>query len=120
MTMGGLEWLVEAYECDAESLAAVAPMERLLHELIAELPLKPVAEPVWHRFARPDGHPAGITGVCLLAESHFACHTFPEHRSLTINLFCCRPRPDWDFEGRLREIVGARRVTVRKLAREYA
>ncbi|MEZ5355780.1 MAG: S-adenosylmethionine decarboxylase [Bryobacteraceae bacterium] len=116
MTMGGLEWLVEAYDCNPAPLAEVAPMERFLQELIEALPLHPVADPVWHRFG---GH-GGITGLCLLSESHFACHTFPEHRSLTLNLFCCRPRPDFDFEGRLAAIFEARRVTVRKLARDYA
>lgn len=118
--MGGLEWLVEAYECDPAPLAETEPMTQLLERLIAELPLHPVAPALWHRFAGPDGEPAGYTGVCMLAESHFACHTFPEHRSLTINLFCCRPRPDWDFDRHLKSLFGAGRVMVRKVERAYA
>jgi S-adenosylmethionine decarboxylase len=34
-----------------------------------------------------------------------------------LNLYCCRPRRDWPWEKRLREMLGARHVSVRKLAR---
>ena len=55
----------------------------------------------------------------LLAESHLACHTFPEHGSICLNLFCCKPRPDWDFAGELATRLGARAVKVRSLDRPY-
>ena len=66
--------------------------------------------------------PGGITGVALLAESHFAVHTFPEHGALTLNLFCCRPRPDWDVAGEVGRFVAAPSfaVSVRRLDRALA
>jgi S-adenosylmethionine decarboxylase len=57
--------------------------------------------------------------MLLLAESHLTVHTFPEHRSLCLNLFCCTPRSTWPFEERLAEMIGAERVTVRHLERAY-
>ena len=107
--------MVEAFECDSSALTDLPRLQRLLASLIAELPLHPVAEPLWHQFTGP----GGITGLCLLAESHFACHTFPEHGTLTLNLFCCRPRPDWNFESYLQREFGAAAVRVRKLDRPY-
>ena len=83
--------------------------------MTAELNLHPVAPAAWHQF--PD--PGGITGLSLLSESHIACHTFPEYRSMCLNLFCCRPRPDWEFERYLREHFGAGSVTVRRIERPY-
>ena len=74
----------------------------LFARLIEGMSLHPVGEPQWHQF--PGG---GITGLSLLKESHIACHTFPEYRSLCLNVFCCRPRPDWDFEAHLRREFGA-------------
>lgn len=114
--MSGLEWLVEAYDCDAAALADEARLRALLDKLINELGLHPVGAPVWHKFAEGG---KGVTGLCLLAESHVACHTFPEHRSLTLNLFCCRPRPDWDFRGVLERDFGAGHVCIRRLERQY-
>lgn len=113
--MTGVEWLVEAFDCDPRALADLGKLEALLGSMSAELPLHPVGAPLWHRFPAP----GGITGLCLLAESHFAVHTFPEHRSMTLNLFCCRPRPEWDFERHLALEFGAGRVVVRRLERPY-
>ena len=39
--------------------------------------------------------------------------------SLCLNLFCCRPRPEWDFERVLKEMLGASRVIVRRIERPY-
>jgi len=113
--MAGLEWLVEAFDCDPVALCDRARLQALLDRLIDELPLHPIGEPLWHQF----GGAGGITALCLLAESHFACHTFPEHGSITINLFCCKPRPDWDFRSFLSEEFGAKAVRVRRLERPY-
>jgi S-adenosylmethionine decarboxylase len=113
--MTGLEWVVEAYHCNPTALADGSKLSRLLERMVDDLGLHPVGEPLWHQFPGT----GGITGLCLLAESHWACHTYPEHGSLTLNLFCCRPRPDWDFATYLREEFGAGAVSVRKLDRPY-
>tara|TARA_Y100000310_G_scaffold101019_1_gene98917 strand:+ start:1171 stop:1473 length:303 start_codon:yes stop_codon:yes gene_type:complete len=36
--------------------------------------------------------PQGITGLWVLAESHFALHTYPEHRFLAMDIFTCGDR----------------------------
>ena len=74
--------------------------------MVNELGLRPVGAGQWHVFPPP----GGITGMLLLAESHLTVHTFPEHRSLCLNLFCCTPRPAWPFAERLAEMLGAERV----------
>ena len=112
----GTEWVVEAFGCDAARLASIPAMAGLLDAMIASLALRPVAPALWHQFPSP----GGVTGLVLLAESHLAVHTFPEHESLCLNLFCCAPRPAWAWEAGLARHVGAQRVMVRWLARGYA
>lgn len=113
--MHGREWMVEAHGCDAVRLADPAALARLFDRVIAELSLTTVAPPQWHQFPAP----GGVTGVAMLAESHLAVHTFPEHQSLCLNLFCCGPRAEWDFATALREGFDAQVVQVRCLERAY-
>lgn len=111
----GREWIVDALGCDPAALADPGPLQELFDDLVAELELRVVGAPLWHRFPGP----GGVTGLCLLAESHLTIHTFPEHGSLCLNLFCCRPRPAWDFARELRHRFGAGSVRVRILERDY-
>ena len=111
----GVEWIVEAHGCSPGRLRSVEVLRGLFLAIIRDLDLHVVGEMMWHQF--PDT--GGITGLALLSESHLACHTFPEHGSLCVNLFSCRPRPRWDFEERLREHLSAEDVVVRRLDRDY-
>lgn len=86
--MNGTEWVVEAHGCDPVRLASVPALHTVFATIIAELDLHPVGEALWHQFPSP----GGITGMQMLAESHLTVHTFPEHASLCLNLFCCTPR----------------------------
>src|SRR5216684_3719629 len=113
--MSGIEWVVEAFGCSSQSLRDTAVLQDLFNNIIREMKLRPVGETQWHQFPGT----GGITGLCLLAESHLACHTFPEHGSLCMNLFCCVPRAEWNFEGIFRRIFEARSVTVRQLSRIF-
>ena len=111
----GVEWAVDAIGCDPARLASREALGALFDRMIAELGLRAIGAPHWHTF--PD--PGGVTGLCLLAESHLTVHTFPEHGSLCLNLFCCRARPEWPFAERLAAMVGAREVQVTRLERRY-
>jgi S-adenosylmethionine decarboxylase len=113
--MNGIEWVVDAHGCAAESLRNPELLRELFDRMVSSLRLRPVGETQWHQFPNS----GGITGLCLLAESHLACHTFPEFGSLCLNLFCCVPREEWDFEGALAAAFGATSVTVRSLTRPY-
>src|SRR5580693_4465083 len=86
--MSGLEWIVEAHGCNPTALTDQRSLETLFGALVGELNLHPLGKTNWHKFP----HTGGITGVSLLAESHIACHTFPEYGSLCLNIFCCRRR----------------------------
>jgi S-adenosylmethionine decarboxylase len=113
--MNGIEWVVEAYGCSPELLRDPEALKGLFARMVRELNLHPCGQDQWQQF--PES--GGITGLCLLSESHLACHTFPEYGSLCLNLFCCRPRPEWDFNGCLQEMFGAQSVSVRKLERAF-
>jgi S-adenosylmethionine decarboxylase len=113
--MSGIEWVVEAFGCSSQSLRDPAVLQDLFSGIIREMKLRPVGDTQWHQFPGS----GGITGLCLLAGSHLACHTFPEHGSLCLNLFCCVPRAESDFETVLRQLFDAHSVSIRRLQRPY-
>lgn len=112
----GTEWLVDAEGCSSETLRNIATVRAVCEEVVADLGLRVVGQPLWHQFPPP----GGVTGLYLLTESHLACHTYPERGTATLNLYCCRPRPAFAWDERLRESLGATRVTVRLVDRGSA
>lgn len=112
----GCEWLIDAAGCDPRMLRSLDSLRLLFDRIIGELDLHPVEPPRFHQFPAP----GGITGFVMLTESHLACHTYPEHGIITINLYCCRPRAEWPWRERLAEIAGATSVDVRCLTRAEA
>ena len=108
----GTEWLIEATDCDAGRLRDEPALRSLFDSIIADLGLKAI-DSIWHKFPGE----GGVTGLVALTESHLACHTYPEHRTATFNLYCCRSRPEWDWEGKLKSSLLAGEVSVVKIER---
>lgn len=108
----GTEWLIEAAGCSTEALRDETVLRTVFSRIVNDLQLKTINE-VWHKF---EGE-GGITGLVALTESHLTCHTYPEHGIATFNLYCCRSRPEWDWEEKLTEMLGAVRVAVTKIER---
>jgi S-adenosylmethionine decarboxylase len=109
----GTEWLVEAEECNENLLRDESILRAVFSRIINDLGLKTINEPLWHKF----GGEGGVTGLVMLTESHLACHTYPEHKTATFNLYCCQSRVEWNWEANLMEILGAKIVNIRKIER---
>lgn len=113
---GGLEWILDVRGCASDRLAGSAGEARLrglFDDLIAALDLHPVAPATWHVFPKP----AGVTGLVALAESHLACHSFPEAGYLSLNVYSCRSRPEPNWQSLLTGRLGPCRIEVRRIER---
>lgn len=113
---GGIEWILDVQDCAPSRLAGAAGeacLRGLFDDLIAKLDLHPVAPATWHVFPEP----AGVTGLVALAESHLACHSFPEARYLSLNVYSCRTRPEPGWQAILEARLGPCRAIVRRLER---
>jgi len=105
--------LIEAEGCSANALRDAGVLRAVFSRLVADLNLKTIGEGVWHKFPEE----GGVTGLIALTESHLACHTYPEHAIATFNLYCCKNRPEWNWAENLKELIGAKVVTVQKIER---
>jgi len=108
----GTEWLIEATGCEANKLRDEAVLHSVFDSVMKGLGLKAIGS-IWHKFPGE----GGITGLVALTESHLACHTYPEHGTATFNLYCCRTRPEWDWEQELSTALSASGVSVTKIER---
>ena len=109
----GTEWLIEAFDCEAEKLRDVEILREVFARLINDLGLKTIGEEIWHQFAGEKG----VTGLVALTESHLACHTYPEYKIATFNLYCCKNRPEWNWEANLCELIDSKTVKITKIER---
>lgn len=76
--------IIDMFDCAAEPLAMPeAMLKDLLFQHATETGLTVVGA-AFHQFS-----PHGVTGVLLLAESHVAIHTWPEHGYVSLDIFVC-------------------------------
>ena len=87
--MHGLHLIDELYDCrcDPQLLADAATLRGLCLATCSADGLTPVGL-VFHQFGNAL-EPAGATGAVVLAESHLAVHTWPETRSVSLDLYVC-------------------------------
>lgn len=79
----GLHLLAELCECDSSVLDSVEDIETILVNAAAESGAT-VLNHVFHKFS-----PQGVSGVVVIAESHIAIHTWPEHNYAAVDVFTC-------------------------------
>jgi len=113
--LAGIEWLLEVFGCPEAALRNQGTLANLFQAIVSEMKLKPVGNPVWHKF--PDT--GGITGFWLLQESHLAIHTFPEFQSACLNVFCCSERQPIDWKAKISDLLGATEIRIREYLRIY-
>lgn len=87
--MKGLHIVAEFHRCQcAPALLADAVALRRLCLAACGAPGLTVVAEAFHAFGTAEA-PAGATGAVVLAESHLAVHTWPETRSVSLDLYVC-------------------------------
>ena len=108
----GTHLIVELYACDKKILSAVDKVQAAMIAA-ASAAKATVIDSIFHHFK-----PYGVSGVIVIAESHFAIHTWPEHGYASVDLFTCGTgtRP-WEAFKRLKKDFKASHFSVMKLER---
>jgi S-adenosylmethionine decarboxylase len=79
----GIHILLNLFDCNTELLENTASVSLILNKAVEGSGMTKVGES-FHQF-----EPQGATGVLLLSESHICIHTWPEHNSAAVDIFCC-------------------------------
>ncbi len=108
----GRHLIAELHGCDPSRLAN---LEEVTGAMLAaaEASGATIVTHTFHHFS-----PLGVSGVVVIAESHLAIHTWPEHRFAAVDFFSCinRVEPERALET-LRQRLGANRMDVLRLER---
>lgn len=88
--MNGLHLIADLFACACPPslLRDCEGLRGLCTEACAAHALTPLGAH-FHQFVAADGAQAGVTGAVILAESHLALHTWPEHQAVTLDLYVC-------------------------------
>ena len=104
--------MLELHSCDPGLLNAPAELKELLCEAVRRGRGTIVTE-VFHTFS-----PHGVSGVVVIAESHVAIHTWPEHDYAAVDIFSCGTTLDHGaIRDWIRDGLHAERVESRELTR---
>lgn len=79
----GTQTLVDLFGCDQSRLDDPDAIREIMLEAARRAGATIISNS-FHRFS-----PHGVSGVVILAESHFAIHTWPEHGYAALDLFTC-------------------------------
>jgi S-adenosylmethionine decarboxylase proenzyme len=109
----GRHLLVEYHGCDRAMLDDVERIRVALVAAVVRAGATPVKDVVVHHFS-----PHGVTGVVVIAESHFSIHTWPEHDFAAVDLFTCGDTLDpWAAFAHLEAALGAATHSVVEIRR---
>lgn len=78
----GVQYLADFFNCKKLPKSALE-LENIMLEATRITGAK-VVTTAFHEF-----NPHGLSGVVVIAESHFAVHTWPEDRTAAVDLFTC-------------------------------
>ncbi len=79
----GSHLILELHECPAALLDDPSRVERALTRAVVASGAT-LIKPFFHQFA-----PHGVSGVIIIAESHFSVHTWPEYGYAAVDIFTC-------------------------------
>jgi S-adenosylmethionine decarboxylase len=79
----GKHLVIEFHDCDPDVLNNTELCEKHLLEAVRRSGAT-IIKPFFHQFS-----PHGISGIVVIAESHFSIHTWPEYGYCAIDIFTC-------------------------------
>lgn len=87
----GRQLTIEYYECGAEALLDETLVEKAVLNA-AKKSGATIITSTFHKF-----EPQGISGVVVIAESHFTVHAWPEHDYAAVDIFTCGDNIDLEL-----------------------
>ena len=110
----GLHILMEFSECSSDILNDLKLLEVEMNQA-ARVSNATIIKSIFHQFS-----PQGVTGVVVVAESHLAIHTWPEHGYAAVDFFTCNLSMDYHKAyDHLVQILNSKKHTYKSIERGF-
>ncbi|MEX2246780.1 MAG: S-adenosylmethionine decarboxylase [Dehalococcoidia bacterium] len=108
---------IDGFGGKSTQLADVALVRNLLDRYPGEIGMTKISEPHVFEYRGTKPEDWGVSGFVLIAESHIAVHTFPEHGQVWVDIFSCKGFDDTPAIDRIVEAFGLEHTRVNRLER---
>lgn len=93
----GIHFMVDGYDAPELSLCDRDALRMSLLDIPQKMEMHTISEPVVVEVGPNNKKdPGGVSGMVLIAESHFSFHTFPKRGFVTIDVYTCKDKLDTD------------------------
>ena len=83
MEQQGSHIILDLHDCNTDKLNDADYIKDVLEKAAIEAKAT-ILQTIIHRY-----QPQGVTGVCLVSESHLSIHTWPEYGFAAVDIFMC-------------------------------
>jgi S-adenosylmethionine decarboxylase len=108
---------IDGFGGNPARLADVALVRNLLDRYPGEIGMTKISEPVAFEYRGDKPEDWGVSGFVLIAESHIAIHTFPEHQQVWVDIFSCKGFDDLPAIDRIVQTFELEDTRVNRLER---
>lgn len=108
---------IDGFGGNPAELANEALVRDLLDRYPGEIGMTKISEPHVFEYHGEKADDWGVSGFVLIAESHIAIHTFPEHGQVWVDIFSCKGFDATPAIGRIVDAFGLESTRVHTLER---
>ena len=108
---------IDGFGGNPAQLSSVELVRNLLDRYPDEIGMTKISEPHCFEYHGDKADDWGVSGFVLIAESHIAVHTFPEHGQVWVDIFSCKGFDEIPAIDRIVDAFSLTNTRVHKLER---
>lgn len=108
---------IDGFGGNPSQLSSVELVRQLLDRYPDEIGMTKISVPHVFEYRGDKPEDWGVSGFVIIAESHIAVHTFPEHRQVWVDIFSCKGFEETPAIDLIVDAFGIEETRIHKLER---
>ncbi len=81
--MESIHLIIELFECEDNKIKEIGPVREIMNTVLLTSGMEKIFD-FYHQF-----EPYGVSGICLVKQSHISIHTWPEKKYVAMDIYTC-------------------------------